>query len=198
MPLLIDPLYTVDIDTIEDFQSSARLINDPRIKAVDPLKSRRVFPGKVSCLIMDFDGVLTDDKVYTDQDGRESVRCSRSDGFGIDLLKEKTNTQPMILSRETNPVVTARARKLDIEVFQSVFNKDQAIQSMVTERNLDLREIIYIGNDLNDLVVLPLVGYFVCPSDAHPQVLRQADLVLEHQGGKGAIRELIELILEKI
>jgi N-acylneuraminate cytidylyltransferase len=69
---------------------------------------------------MDFDGVLTDDKVYTDQDGRESVRCSRSDGFGIDLLKQHSEIQPLILSRETNPVVTARARKLNIEVFQSI------------------------------------------------------------------------------
>lgn len=146
---------------------------------------------------MDFDGVHTDDKIYTDQDGRESVCCSRSDGFGIGLLKEKTSIQPIILSRETNPVVTARARKLDIEVFQSVFKKDQAIQSLIAERNLDLREIIYIGNDLNDLVVLPLVGYFVCPSNAHLQVLRQADLVLNHAGGKGAIRELVEIILEK-
>jgi N-acylneuraminate cytidylyltransferase len=145
---------------------------------------------------MDFDGVLTDDKVYVDQDGRESVRCSRSDGFGIDLLKQNSVIQPMILSRETNPVVNARARKLEIEVFQSVLRKDQAIQKLITERNLDPQEIIYIGNDLNDLVVLPLVGYFVCPADAHPQVLRQADLVLNHQGGKGAVRELVELILE--
>jgi N-acylneuraminate cytidylyltransferase len=196
MPLLIDPLYTVDIDTIEDFQNSARLLNDHRIKAVDPLKRRRNFPERVTYLIMDFDGVLTDDKVYVDQDGRESVRCSRSDGFGIDLLKQNSVIQPMILSRETNPVVNARARKLEIEVFQSVLRKDQAIQKLITERNLDPQEIIYIGNDLNDLVVLPLVGYFVCPADAHPQVLRQADLVLNHQGGKGAVRELVELILE--
>ncbi|NLG40274.1 MAG: HAD hydrolase family protein, partial [Chloroflexi bacterium] len=197
LPLLIDPLYTVDIDTIEDFRNSARLVSDPRIQAVDPLKSRRNFPEKVSYLIMDFDGVLTDDKVYTDQDGRESVRCSRSDGFGIDLLKQHSEIQPLILSRETNPVVTARARKLNIEVFQSVLDKDQAIRSLATERNLDLREIFYIGNDLNDLVVLPLVGFFACPSDAHPQVLRQADLILTHQGGKGAVRELVELLLEK-
>ena len=198
LPLLIDPLYTVDIDTIEDFQNSARLISDTRIKAVDPLKSRRSFPDKVSHLIMDFDGVLTDDKVHVDQDGRESVRCSRSDGFGITLLKQNSEIQPMILSRESNPVVTARARKLDIEVFQSVLNKDQAIQALINERHLNPNEIIYIGNDLNDLVVLPLVGYFACPSDAHPQVLREADLVLNHPGGKGAVRELVTKILENI
>ncbi len=196
LPLLIDPLFTVDIDTIEDFQNSARLIYDPRIKAVDPLKGRRSFPEKITYLIMDFDGVLTDDKVQVDQDGRESVRCSRSDGFGIMMLKQNSSIQPMILSRESNPVVTARARKLEIEVFQSVLNKDQAIQALITERHLNPSELIYIGNDLNDLVVLPLVGYFVCPSDAHPQVLRQADLVLNHSGGKGAVRELIAKILE--
>ena len=196
LPLLIDPLFTVDIDTIEDFQNSARLIYDPRIKAVDPLKSRRSFPDKITYLIMDFDGVLTDDKVQVDQDGHESVRCSRSDGFGIMMLKQNSSIQPMILSRESNPVVTARARKLEIEVFQSVLNKDQAIQALITERHLNPSELIYIGNDLNDLVVLPLVGYFVCPSDAHPQVLRQADLVLNHSGGKGAVRELIAKILE--
>ncbi len=197
LPLLIDPLYTVDIDTIEDFRNSARMMSDPRIKAVDPLRSRRAFPGKVSYLIMDFDGVLTDDKVYVDQDGRESVLCSRSDGFGIDLLKKNSDIQTMIISREINPVVTARARKLDIEVFQSVLKKDEAIRSLIAERNLDPKEIIYIGNDLNDLVVLPLVGYFACPSDAHPQVLRQADMVLNHAGGKGAVRELVEIILDK-
>ena len=197
LPLLIDPLYTVDIDTPDDFLISAKLISDPRIKAVDPLKNRRPFPERISYLVMDFDGVLTDDKVYVDQDGRETVRCSRSDGFGIALLKEKSSIQAMILSRETNPVVTARAKKLDIEVFQSVLNKDLALKSPIEERNLKPEEIIYIGNDLNDLVVLPLVGYFVCPADAHPQVLRQADLVLNHLGGKGAVRELVEKILEK-
>ena len=197
LPLLIDPLYTVDIDTPDDFLTSARLIRDPRIIAVDPLKSRREFPSQVSYLIMDFDGVLTDDLVYVDQDGRESVCCSRSDGFGIDLLKESTDTQPLILSKETNPVVSARARKLDIEVFQSINNKDQALQALIKERNLDPVQIIYIGNDLNDLAVLPFVGYFACPSDAHPQVIRQADLVLKHPGGRGAVRELVEKILEE-
>jgi len=197
LPLLIDPLYTVDIDTPDDFLISAKLIRDPRIKAVDPLKNRRPFPERISYLVMDFDGVLTDDKVYVDQDGGETVRCSRSDGFGIALLKEKSSIQAMILSRETNPVVTARARKLDIEVFQSVLNKDLALKTLIKERNLKPEEIIYIGNDLNDLVVLPVVGYFVCPADAHQQVLRQADLVLKHAGGKGAVRELVEKILEK-
>ncbi|MFA5577832.1 MAG: HAD hydrolase family protein, partial [Tissierellaceae bacterium] len=197
LPILIDPLYTVDIDTPADLQRYAQLMSDSRLNPVDPLKQRRGFPSQISCLIMDFDGVMTDDKVYVNQDGSESVCCSRSDGLGIRMLKDKTSIRALILSREENPVVSARAKKLKVEVHQSVYYKDQAIQKLIEESNLNKNEIIYIGNDLNDLVVLPHVGFFACPADAHPQVRRQADLVLSHAGGNGAIRELIEIILNK-
>ena len=198
LPIMIDPLYTVDIDTPADLKKYAQLMSDPRLNPVDPLARRRAFPEKVSHLIMDFDGVMTDDKVIVDQDGRESVRCSRSDGYGIALLKAKSRVEAIILSREVNPVVSARGKKLNIEVFQSVYHKDQALQMLILERELDPKEIIYIGNDLNDLAVLPYVGFFVCPADAHPQVKRQADLVLQHDGGNGAVRELTELILNQL
>lgn len=198
LPILIDPLYTVDIDTPADLQRYSQLMSDPRVQAVDPLRCRRRFPGRLTTLIMDFDGVMTDNKVYLDQEGRESVRFSRSDGYGIDLLKAQTKIHPMILSREVNPVVSARARKLDIEVFQSISHKDQVLNNLISERKLKQEEILYIGNDLNDLVVLPYVGYFVCPSDAHPKVRRQADLILQSAGGDGAIRELVEIILNKM
>ena len=197
IPILIDPLYTVDIDTPADLQRYAQLMGDSRLDPVDPLKQRRKFPARVSYLVMDFDGVMTDDKVYVDQDGRESVRCSRSDGSGIHMLRANTSIHPLIISREKNPVVSARAKKLDIEVCQAVFHKDQVIQALVQERKLDKNEIIFVGNDLPDLVVIPYVGFFACPSDAQPEVLRRADLVLCHKGGDGAIRELVEIILNK-
>ena len=92
--------------------------------------------------------VLTDDTVITDQDGRESVICSRSDGFGLDMLRQHGKVHAMILSREENPVVSARARKLKIEVYQGVQDKAQAIQQLIKERNLDQAEVIYIGNDI--------------------------------------------------
>ncbi|MBP7213969.1 MAG: acylneuraminate cytidylyltransferase [Anaerolineaceae bacterium] len=195
LPIHIDPLYTVDIDTLEDFKNSARLMSDPRLKAVDPLKRRRAFPDKVSLLVMDFDGIMTDDKVYTDMNGVESVRSSRSDGYGLDMLRRHSETQALIMSREVSSVVAARAKKLGLEVFQAVMDKEQAIQSLIQERKLKADEVVYIGNDLNDLVVIPHVGYFCCPSDAHPMVRRQADLVLDHPGGDGAIREICEKIL---
>jgi N-acylneuraminate cytidylyltransferase len=195
LPILIDPRYTVDIDTPSDMVRYARLMQDPELKPIDPLKSRRQFPAQPKLLVMDFDGVFTDDTVITDQDGRESVICSRSDGFGLDMLRQHGKVHAMILSREENPVVSARARKLKLEVHQGVQDKAQAIQQLIKERNLAQAEVIYIGNDLNDLPVLPYVGYFACPQDAHSEVFRRADLVLSKPGGRGAIRELIEIIL---
>lgn len=195
LPILIDPHYTVDIDTPSDMVRYARLMQDPELKPIDPLKSRRQFPIHPKLLVMDFDGVFTDDTVITDQDGRESVICSRSDGFGLDMLRQHGKVHALILSREENPVVSARARKLGLEVYQGVQDKAQAIQQLIKEHNLTQAEVIYIGNDLNDLPVLPYVGYFACPQDAHSEVIRRADLVLSKPGGLGAIRELIEIIL---
>ncbi len=195
LPILIDPRYTVDIDTPLDLVRYARLMQDPELKPIDPLKSRRQFPAQPKLLVMDFDGVFTDDTVITDQDGRESVICSRSDGLGLDMLRQHGKVHAMILSREENPVVSARARKLKLEFYQGVQDKAQAIQQLIKERNLSQAEVIYIGNDLNDLPVLPYVGYFACPQDAHSEVIQRADLVLSKPGGRGAIRELIEIIL---
>lgn len=195
LPVLIDPHYTVDIDTPADMARYARLMQDPELEPVDPLKNRRQFPTHPKLLVMDFDGVFTDDTVITDQDGRESVICSRSDGMGLDLLRQHGKVHALILSREENPVVSARARKLKIEVYQGVQDKAQAIQQLIKERNVNQEEVIYIGNDLNDLPVLPYVGYFACPQDAHSEVLRRADLALSKPGGRGAIRELVEIIL---
>ena len=194
-PLMIDPRYTIDIDTPADWERYERLLQDPQIQAVDPLVCRRAFPDRVRLLLMDFDGVLSDDLVFTDQDGRESVRCSRSDGFGLSLLREKTDIQAAVLSREENPVVSARCRKLKLEVFQGVQQKDQALKDLIAERGWNPAEILYIGNDLPDLAVLPLVGFFAAPADAHPEVLRRADLILKHKGGRGAVRELCERLL---
>ena len=195
LPILIDPRYTVDIDTPSDMVRYARLMQDPELKPIDPLKSRRQFPTYPKLLVMDFDGVFTDDTVITDQDGRESVICSRSDGFGLDMLRQHGKVHALILSREENPVVSARARKLGLEVYQGVQDKAQAIQQLIKKHNLTQAEVVYIGNDLNDLPVLPYVGYFACPQDAHSEVIRRADLVLSKPGGRGAIRELIEIIL---
>ncbi|MEA4811362.1 MAG: acylneuraminate cytidylyltransferase [Anaerolineaceae bacterium] len=197
LPVMIDPCYTVDIDQPSDWEKYEALVRDEKLIIVDPLKGRRHFPEYVSMLIMDFDGVFTDDKVYLDEEGHEFACCDRGDGMGMSLLKTQTDISVLVMSRDTSKISHARAKKLKIEAFSSVMDKGKAIESLVTERGLKPEELIFMGNDLPDLDTYPYVGFFVCPADAQPEVRRRADLVLQHRGGNGAIRELTDILIEK-
>ena len=197
LPLMIDPKYTVDIDLPSDWKTSERLIFEGALKFYDPANKRRLFPNKVSYLVLDFDGVLTDNRVWVDQDGRESIASSRSDSLGLEILRHKTGIEVFVLSRETNPVVSARCKKLDIPVLQSVKDKKEALATFIKENNIPSAEIVYVGNDTNDLPIIDQVGYFVAPADSHPEVLRKADMVLSKPGGHGALRELCDMILTR-
>lgn len=154
----------------------------------------RAMPDPIKALILDFDGVFTDNRVLVFQDGSEAVVCDRSDGWGIAQLK-KTGLPILILSTEANPVVQARADKLKIPFIQGQSEKWRTLQAWLNERNLDPESVVYIGNDVNDLQCMQSVGFSVAVADAHPVILRQADLILDHPGGQGAIRELCDLLL---
>lgn len=149
---------------------------------------------QIKLLVMDFDGVLTDDRVIVGEDGAEYVLCSRSDGMGIALLKRR-GLPMVILSTETNPVVTARARKLALPARQGVENKGVALRQLAEEHDVPLGYIAYVGNDVNDLDCLRLAGLAIVPGDAQPVARAHADLVLSKPGGQGAVRELADLIV---
>jgi YrbI family 3-deoxy-D-manno-octulosonate 8-phosphate phosphatase len=155
-----------------------------------------LLPQPVSALVMDFDGVLTDDAVTVDQTGDESVRCSRSDGLGLELLR-KAGLPLLVISKERNPVVAARCRKLQIRCEQGIEAKLPVLQAFCRELGVALENTIYVGNDINDLECLAAVGCGVAVGDAHPKAKLQASIVLEASGGLGAVRELCDLILEQ-
>jgi N-acylneuraminate cytidylyltransferase len=182
----------LEIDDPVDFQIAEVLMRQQGRRA-----RSACLPETVAALILDFDGVFTDDKVYVFQDGRETVRCDRTDGMGIGLLK-KNGLPVWVLSSESNPVVRVRTDKLGIPCLQGWKDKGQALQQLLQEQGLDPAQVVYVGNDVNDLPCMAQVGCAVTVADAHPAVLAQADLVLEHNGGDGAIREICELILERI
>ena len=167
------------------------------LQKVDPAKHRRQFPAQVRLLVLDFDGVLTDDRVWVNENGEEMVAASRSDGMGLERLRTETGIDLMVLSRESNPVVTARCKKIGIPAWQSVLKKGEAIVEVLAEKNLRPEEVIFMGNDINDLEVFPEVGFAVAPADAHSEVLRRADLILSRPGGKGAVRELCDMIVAR-
>jgi len=153
------------------------------------------FPEKVEFIIFDFDGVFTDNKVYTAQDGTETVVCDRRDGLGIKMLK-KINIPMFILSMEQNPVVIARAKKLDLEVKAGCEDKKSFLKNYFKQRGINPANVIYIGNDINDLDAMEMVGFSVCPSDSHVKVKESATYILASNGGNGAVRELAELLIQ--
>jgi YrbI family 3-deoxy-D-manno-octulosonate 8-phosphate phosphatase len=155
-----------------------------------------LLPQPLAALVMDFDGVLTDDLVSVDQDGRESVRCSRGDGLGLEMLR-KAGLPMLVLSKEHNPVVAARCKKLALRCEQGIEAKLPALRAYCAELGIALEHTVYVGNDINDLDCLAAVGCGVAVADAHPRAKQAASIVLEARGGRGAVREMCELILEQ-
>lgn len=145
-------------------------------------------------VIFDFDGVMTDNRVAVLKSGREAVFCNRSDGLGIGMLRAK-NVPMLILSTETNPVVAARAKKLKLECLQGIGQKEKVLAEWLAARGYDPARVIYLGNDINDMGCLKLVGLPVVVGDAYPEVKAVARMVLTKHGGKGAVRELCDRIL---
>lgn len=180
----VPELTAIEIDTLDDLAAA---------RALAPLLDRAE-PIDVDAVVTDFDGVHTDDTVVVRSDGVESVRVSRSDGMGAALLR-RAGVPMLILSTETDEVVSARARKLRVDVRQGLDDKASALRAWADERGIDLARVAYVGNDVNDLGCLDAVGWPVAVPEAHPDVLAAARVVLTRAGGAGAVRELADRVL---
>ena len=156
-----------------------------------------LLPERPAALLLDFDGVLTDNRVLVLEDGREAAVCHRGDGLGLDMLRGLP-LAVAVLSRESNPVVAARCRKLGIECRQGLLDKAAVLDGWLLEHGVDAQDAIFVGNDLNDLGCLARVGCPVAVADAVPEVKRAARLRLTRAGGDGAVRELTDLIRTRL
>ncbi|WP_235858850.1 acylneuraminate cytidylyltransferase [Tritonibacter mobilis] len=188
-------LYPVDhppieIDSLQDFALCSQIA-----QAGERSEIPRERLAAVKAIVMDFDGVHTDNLVSTDQNGIESVRTSRGDGMGIAALRASGRYEMMILSKERNPVVLKRAEKLQLEVHHSVDDKVAALESWLAARDLGWDDLLYVGNDVNDRGAMEHSGLSACPSDSHPSILRLADWILPLPGGKGALRSMSDILM---
>jgi len=156
--------------------------------------NRDININDIKVFVFDFDGVLTNNMVYLDQNGKESVSCSRGDGLAFDALRKLKKTA-YILSTEKNTVVRARAQKLQISVLQGAENKVAGIQEIIKKENCKLENILYVGNDLNDYRVMDICGFTACPADSHKKIKQISSIVLKTNGGCGVVRELLEDVL---
>jgi 3-deoxy-D-manno-octulosonate 8-phosphate phosphatase (KDO 8-P phosphatase) len=150
--------------------------------------------SNIKLVITDFDGVLTDNKVLLSEDGKESVFCNRADGLGVEILK-KHGIEIIILSSEKNNVVQKRADKLNIKAFNNVKNKDDVIKKISKEKGIDLQNIAYIGNDINDLPALEIVGLPLIVLDSSLELMKNYNFkLLTVNGGSGVLRYLASIL----
>lgn len=183
-----DPLDSFQVDEPADLQTVERLLRwRNHVSAPAPLVD-------VDLLALDFDGVMTDDRVLVDQNGTEAVWCHRGDGWGIARLRE-AGIAIVVISAEVNPVVSARCRKLRIDAVQACDDKLHALQALARERGLVSSRIAYVGNDVNDLPSLRWVGVPIAVADASPDVRAACRHVTSRPGGRGAVREVADWIL---
>ena len=139
---------------------------------------------------------MTDNKVYLGQNGFETVQVNRADGLGVSEIK-KLGIEQIIISSETNPVVSTRAKKLGILCLQGIKDKKKSLKNYCKNNNIYLENVIYVGNDVNDKEVMEIVGFTCCPSDAHDSIKNLSDNILKTKGGNGVIRELLDYIIKK-
>jgi len=149
--------------------------------------------ANVRLVVFDFDGVFTDNRVWTSENGAESVACSRSDGLGLRRLDE-VGVAYVIVSTEKSPVVAVRAAKLGVDCVHGVHDKLSVVRAEAAVRGIGLDGVAYVGNDVNDATCLGAVGLPVVPADAWPEVVPLAHWVLSRPGGHGCVRELCDAI----
>jgi YrbI family 3-deoxy-D-manno-octulosonate 8-phosphate phosphatase len=149
--------------------------------------------AQVRFAVFDFDGVFTDNRVWTNERGEESIACWRGDALGLRRLDE-VGVEYLILSTETNDAVGARARKIHAACVQAVDDKLPVLRDEAARRGVPLGETAYVGNDVNDAGCLEVVGLPVVPADAWPEVVPLARLVLTRKGGRGCVREFCDAV----
>jgi YrbI family 3-deoxy-D-manno-octulosonate 8-phosphate phosphatase len=161
-----------------------------------PRRPRALIP-QIRLIAFDFDGVFTDNTVLVSETGQESVRCWRGDGLGLERLTA-AGVAALIVSREENPVVAARARKLAIPCLHGLRQKRPALEQAVRERGLTMDQVAYVGNDINDLECLEIVALPIVVQDAHPSVWRVAAWRTRAGGGRGAVREICDAFVNAL
>jgi 3-deoxy-D-manno-octulosonate 8-phosphate phosphatase (KDO 8-P phosphatase) len=152
---------------------------------------------RVKVLALDVDGVLTNGKINIDAKGKEIKVFDVKDGFGIALLR-KAGYKTAIITARSSEAVTARAKDLKIhKVFQNAYPKAKAFQDLLKFFDVEAQQVCYVGDDFPDLMVMQSAGLSVAVGNAVDEVKKEADYVTQKQGGAGAVREVVELILKK-
>ncbi len=152
---------------------------------------------KIKLIAIDVDGTLTDGTIYINEIGEEIKGFNVKDGTGI-VLAKLSGIIPVIISGKKSKAVANRAKVLGIEeYYEDVHDKRKVMEEIIKKYNLDWENCSFIGDDIVDMEVIKLAGFSASPKDAHPSVKSCVDFVSNFEGGKGAVREIIDFILKK-
>ena len=183
-----------EIDELADWEIIEKLLLS-RNKVNKDLKSKL---KNVKLFITDVDGVMTDCGMYYSENGDELKKFNTRDGMGIQLLREK-GIKTAIVTKEKTKIVEARANKLKVdEVYQGIVDKLSIFEELREKYSLECSEIVYIGDDINDIPVLEKAGVSFCPNDAVDEVKNVSDYILSRKGGEGVVREVVEILTMNI
>lgn len=182
---------SLEIDDETDFMLVERLLRRRLGR-----ERRAQLPLRVEALVMDFDGVLTDNRVHVDEEGKESVVCHRGDGWAIQRLKE-AGIRLMVLTNESNPSVKRRLEKLSVECIVTT-SKLPSLKEWLNHHGVRSDATIYVGNDAPDRECMLYVACGVAPADAYPSAKEAAQVLLNVPGGQGCIRELAGMLLPEL
>jgi 3-deoxy-D-manno-octulosonate 8-phosphate phosphatase (KDO 8-P phosphatase) len=151
----------------------------------------------IKMIVLDVDGTLTDGGIYIDNHGNEIKRFNAKDGLAI-AQSIKHGVDCAIITGRDSQIVEKRSKELGIKhLYQGVHDKKDKLESIAKEINIPLASIAYIGDDINDLEVMKAVGFPACPNDAVQEVRSISKYIATSDGGKGAVREIIEYILKE-
>jgi 3-deoxy-D-manno-octulosonate 8-phosphate phosphatase (KDO 8-P phosphatase) len=151
---------------------------------------------KIKMLILDVDGVMTDGRIIMDDEGRQLKNFDVRDGHGLKII-QRYGIKVVILTGRKSEVVNHRAHDLEIkEIYQGALNKKEVFQKILLKHNLAASAVAFIGDDIIDIPVLRQVGFSVAVADAVDVVKKSVDYVTKHKGGRGAVREICEMILQ--
>jgi 3-deoxy-D-manno-octulosonate 8-phosphate phosphatase (KDO 8-P phosphatase) len=152
--------------------------------------------SKINMLVMDVDGTLTDGKIYVGDSGEVFKAFNVKDGYRL-ITIDKYQIIPVIITGKTSQILAKRAAELKIEeVYQGVGDKVKVLEEVIRRYNLNYDNVAYIGDDLNDLDCMRKCHLNACPADAVDEVREIADYICKNDGGNGAVREFIDLIIK--
>ncbi len=180
---------TWEIDTIAEVDLVEFYLNKMIIKNTKP----RINKNDINLIVFDFDGVMTNNKAVLLENGIEGVIVNRGDGVGVSNLK-KMGFRILILTSEANAVVKSRAQKLNLEILANIENKKNCLKDYISKKGISKSNVLYVGNDLNDLEVMKWVGYPICPADSHKKIKEISKIVLKINGGEGIARSLFDIL----